>query len=204
MWDGMLERPWMRQLHRITKRGSSSPRDRRIPHFNAWRKTANPLQGRVMAYWLMKSEPEVYSIDDFRRDQRTLWTGVRNYQARNFMMADHPTAMKLGDSFIFYHSNAEPSAAVGLGKIHRLSVPDPEQFQKKSEYFEPRATKAKPIWYCAEVEFELRFARPVTLEEMRGEKALAKLELLKRGTRLSIFPMSEAEFQHILRMGSGD
>ncbi|HRK08901.1 MAG TPA: EVE domain-containing protein [Pseudobdellovibrionaceae bacterium] len=157
-----------------------------------------------MANWLMKSEPEVYSIDDFRKDQRTLWTGVRNYQARNFMMADHPTAMKLGDEFIFYHSNAEPPAAVGLGRIIRLSVPDPEQFQKKSEYFEARATKAKPIWFCAEVEYVRHFTRAVSLEQMRGEKTLAKLELLKRGTRLSIFPISRAEFEQILRMGSGD
>jgi predicted RNA-binding protein with PUA-like domain len=193
----------MRQLHRITKRGSSSARDWQFPLFNAWRKSENPLQVSGMAYWLMKSEPEVYSIDDFRRDQRTLWTGVRNYQARNFMMAEHPTAMKLGDEFIFYHSNAEPPAAVGVGRIHRLSVPDPEQFQKKSEYFEARATKAKPVWYCAEVEYVKHFAQPVSLERLRGEKTLAKLELLKRGTRLSILPMSRAEFEQIVRMGAG-
>lgn len=152
----------------------------------------------------MKSEPDVYSIDQFRRDHRTLWTGVRNYQARNFMMEDHPTAMKLGDLFIFYHSNAEPSAAVGVGRIYRLSVPDPEQFQKKSEYFEPRATKAKPVWFCAEVEYVQHFKHAISLEQMRGEKALAQLELLRRGTRLSIFPMSRSEFEQLLRLGAGE
>src|SRR5690606_27389126 len=104
-------------------------------------------------YWLMKSEPEVFSISDLERDGRTLWEGVRNYQARNFMMND----MKVGDEVLFYHSNAEPPGVAGIAQVSSAAVPDPTAFDKKSEYFEPKATKENPRWFCVEVKFVKKF-----------------------------------------------
>lgn len=165
---------------------------------------------RPTHYWLMKSEPEVYSIDDLKRDKKTLWTGVRNYQARNSMMgldavmkvAKTPPAvtMEVGDEFIFYHSNAEPPGCAGLGRIEKVGQVDPEQFDKKSENFEPKATKEKPMWYCAEVGFKEKFARLVPLEELRADKALAKMVLLQKGSRLSVQPVTKAEFDHVVKL----
>lgn len=151
-----------------------------------------------MKHWLMKSEPDVYSIDDFAREKRTLWEGVRNYQARNFMMKD----MKVGESFIYYHSNAEPNCAAGIGKIVSVGIPDPSALNKKSEYYDPKATPKNPIWYCVEVEFLKKFTRPLSLDDLRAEKALAGLPLLKRGNRLSVQPLSANEFQIIEKMGN--
>jgi predicted RNA-binding protein with PUA-like domain len=94
-----------------------------------------------MKHWLVKTEPDVYSIDDLKRDRKTEWTGVRNYQARNFLREMH-----VGDMVLVYHSNAEPSGVVGVGKVVRLAEADPTQFDKKSEYYEPKATKEAPRW----------------------------------------------------------
>lgn len=149
-----------------------------------------------MNYWLMKSEPSTYSIDDFAKDKKTLWTGVRNYQARNFMMND----MKAGDLFLFYHSNAEPPCAAGIGKIVRAGVVDPTALDKKSEYYEPKATKEKPIWHCAEVGFVEKFKTPVPLSELRDESRLKNMVLLKKGSRLSVQPVTAAEFEIICKM----
>lgn len=180
---------------------------------------------RPVHYWLMKSEPEVYSIDDLKRDKHTLWTGVRNYQARNSMMGEaglkelakiqkpakktagalvtpKPPTMEEGDRFLFYHSNAEPPACVGVGRIDKVGQVDPEQFDKKSEMFEPKATKIKPMWYCADVSFQEKFRTPVPLEEIRADKALSKMVLLQKGSRLSVQPVTRAEFEHILKLGS--
>jgi len=148
-------------------------------------------------YWLMKSEPGSYSIDDFARDKKTLWTGVRNYQARNFMI----DAMKKGDLFLFYHSNAEPSAAVGIGRVVRPNQPDPTALDPKSDYHDPKASKDHPIWFCAEVEFRARFKRPVALDEIRATKGLENMLLLKKGRRLSIQPVTEKEFALIEKLG---
>lgn len=170
---------------------------------------------RPTRYWLMKSEPDVYSIENLKRDGRTLWTGVRNYQARNYMMGETeipggpkktPAAlaapsMAPGDFFLFYHSNAEPPGCVGLACIEKVGVPDPEQFDKKSEYFEPKATKAKPMWFCVEVSFSSRFERTVSLDEIRGEKPLEKMILLQKGSRLSVQPVEAKEFEHIAKLG---
>ena len=180
---------------------------------------------RGTRYWLMKSEPSVYSISDLKRDKTALWTGVRNYQARNYMLGadatarlvreaiadkkklaesmttSNPLTMEAGDVFLFYHSNAEPTACVGYGTIERVGVPDPEQFNKKLDGFEPKASKEKPMWYCAEVRVNEVFAKPVTLETMRADKTLAKMVLLQKGSRLSVQTVSEEEFQHILKLG---
>jgi predicted RNA-binding protein with PUA-like domain len=123
-------------------------------------------------YWLMKSEPESYSIDRFKADKKTLWTGVRNYQARNYMVDQ----MKPGDLFFFYHSNAEPTAIVGVGRIVKVNQPDPSALDPKSEYYDPKASTDRPIWMCAEVAFEEKWPEPVTLAELKADapKSLSK------------------------------
>lgn len=147
-------------------------------------------------YWLMKSEPETYSIDQFAKDRKTLWSGVRNYQARNFMV----TSMRPGNTFFFYHSSTEPAGIVGLGEILKINQIDPTAFDKKSEYFDPKSKKEKPTWFCAEVGFKEKWKTPVTLAELRQEPALAKMVLLQRGSRLSIQPVGSQEFAHIMKM----
>jgi predicted RNA-binding protein with PUA-like domain len=148
-------------------------------------------------FWLMKSEPESYSIDQFKLDGKTLWTGVRNYQARNFMMV----SMKPGDKFLFYHSNAEITGVVGVGRIKRTGVADPTAQDPKSEYFDPKAQPDHPIWFCAEVEFVEKLKRTVTLAEIRTKKELAEMALLRPGQRLSIQPVTSKEFAAIVAMG---
>ena len=152
-----------------------------------------------VSYWLMKSEPETYSIDDFARDKKTLWTGVRNYQARNFMM----TAMKPGDLFFFYHSNAEPSAIVGVGKILKPNQADPTALDSKSDVFDPKASADRPIWFCAEVGFQQKFKAPLPLALLKEQKVLAKMALLQKGSRLSVQPVSKAEYEAIMDLASG-
>lgn len=149
-----------------------------------------------MLYWLMKSEPDTFSIDDLRSEKRTLWDGVRNYQARNFMMKD----MKVGDRVLFYHSNANPSCVVGLARISGPAVPDPTQFDPKSEYYDPKATPTNPRWYCVEVAIEKKFHRPVTLDAIKADKSLQKMVLL-HNSRLSIQPVTEAEYKRICKLG---
>ncbi|MES2963371.1 MAG: EVE domain-containing protein [Bdellovibrionota bacterium] len=146
----------------------------------------------------MKSEPESYSIDRLKADKKTLWTGVRNYQARNYMV----DAMKPGDLFFFYHSNAEPAAIVGIGRIVKVNQPDPSALDPKSEYHDPKASADRPIWMCAEVAFEEKWPTPITLADLKAEKALAKMALLQKGSRLSVQPVSKSEFDHIVKMKS--
>lgn len=148
-------------------------------------------------FWLMKSEPESYSIDAFQQDKKTLWTGVRNYQARNFMM----TSMRPGDRMLFYHSNAEPSAVVGEGRIARVNLPDPTALDPKSDYYDAKASTDHPIWFCAEVEFTSKLAHPVSLELIRQTKALGEMALLRPGQRLSILPLTHLEYELLVKMG---
>ncbi len=150
-----------------------------------------------MKYWLMKSEPTTYSIEDFARDKKTLWECVRNYQARNFMTKE----MSVGDQFLFYHSSCEVPGAMGIGKISGAAAPDPTAFDKKSEYFEPKATKEKPIWECVQVQFVKKFGKEVPLSDIRSEPKLKKMALLKPGTRLSIQPVTKEEFELICKLG---
>ena len=143
-----------------------------------------------MKHWLMKSEPSVYSIDDLARDRRTLWSGVRNYQARNYMTQ----SMTVGDPVLFYHSNAEPPGIAGLMRVSARAVADPSQFDPKSEGYEPRASTTAPTWACVEVEFVAKLARYLSLDELRALPALAKMELLRKGSRLSIQPVEAEAF----------
>ena len=150
-----------------------------------------------MKYWLVKTEPHVYSIDDLKHDKKTEWTGVRNYQARNFLQE-----MELGDIVLVYHSNAEPPGVIGISKVSRTAEPDPTQFDSKSEYHEPKATQEAPRWFCPQLAFVKKFGRLVSLNELRENRALAGLRLLERGSRLSVIPISEKHFEAIVGMAA--
>ena len=148
-------------------------------------------------YWLLKSEPEVYSIDDLKKDKTTCWEGVRNYQARNFMWKE----MSPGDRIIFYHSNATPSAAVGICEVVGHAVPDPSQFDRNSPYFEPKSSREEPRWWCREVRFVQKFKNPLPLEVLREDRRLSKMALLQKGSRLSVTPVTEGEFEALCLLG---
>ncbi|WP_413288237.1 EVE domain-containing protein [Bdellovibrio sp. HCB337] len=150
-----------------------------------------------MKYWLMKSEPDVYSMDHLAKDKTTWWEGVRNYQARNFMMKD----MTEGDLVLFYHSNAEPPGVAGIAKVSAAAQPDKSQFDKKSEYFDEKATKEKPQWFCVQVEYVQKFKNLVSLDNLRDEKSLAEMLVLKRGQRLSVQPVDKKHFEIIKKLG---
>ena len=141
----------------------------------------------------MKSEPDVFGIADLKKNKTTLWEGVRNYQARNFMMND----MNVGDEVLFYHSNAEPPGIAGLASVSKKAQPDPTQFDKKSEYFDPKASKEKPIWYCVEIKFQQKFSDILSLHAMKELSALKDMLVLKKGQRLSVQPVTKKDFQWI-------
>lgn len=149
-------------------------------------------------FWLLKSEPESYSIDAFAKDKKTLWTGVRNYQARNFMAE----SMKPGDQFFFYHSNAEPSEIAGVGEIVRTNLADPTALDSKSDYYDPKSSKDHPIWFCAEVKFQAKLPRTLSLEELKAHKELAAMSLLQKGQRLSVLPIAKKEFEFVMKLAS--
>jgi len=153
------------------------------------------LYSRHMRYWLMKSEPESFSIDDLKRLKRDAWSGVRNYMARNFMRQ-----MAVGDLAFFHHSSAKPPGIAGLARVVALAHPDATQFDPKSPYFDPKATKAKPIWECVDVGFVRKFPRLIPLDELRGMRALKDMVLLQRGSRLSVQPVAKAEFDAIMKL----
>ena len=146
--------------------------------------------------WLMKSEPHVFGIDDLARKPKKTsgWDGVRNYQARNFMKA-----MKKGDRAFFYHSSVDPAGIAGIVEISREAYPDPTQFDPKSDYFEPRATAAAPVWFQVDVALVEKLPRLITLDELRGIPALKDMLLLRRGSRLSVQPVTPAEWAAILK-----
>ena len=147
-----------------------------------------------MKYWLMKSEPDVFSIDDLKKKKKSGWDGVRNYQARNYMRDD----MQLDDLVLFYHSSCEVPGVAGIAKVSKTSHPDPSQFDSQSDYFDPKATEEKPRWFMVEVEFVERFDRVVTLAELKDEKGLSEMPLVQKGSRLSINPVKAAEYKIIL------
>ena len=152
-----------------------------------------------MNYWLIKSEADCYSIDDLKKDKKTAWTGVRNYQARNFMQQ-----MQLGDRVLFYHSNGtkeNPTGVYGTAKVVKIAHRDTTQFEKGGEYFEPRATHEKPVWYCVDVGFVEKFKNPVSLTEIKLDPKLSGIVVAQTGSRLSVQPVSEAHFAHITKLG---
>ncbi|MEO6952490.1 MAG: EVE domain-containing protein [Polyangia bacterium] len=145
----------------------------------------------------MKSEPSAYAFDDLVRDGRSLWTGVRNYQARNLM-----DEMKVGDLVLFYHSSCDPPGIAGLAKVSATAVADPTQFDPKSDYFEKRATKDVPVWRCVEVVPMKKAATLLPLETLRAEPALADMVLLQRGSRLSVQPVDKPAFDRIAKLAT--
>lgn len=150
-----------------------------------------------MNYWLVKSEADCYSIDDLKKDKKTMWDGVRNYQARNFMM----NGMQKGDLVIFYHSNATPSAAVGIAKVASKPYPDPTQFDPKEDHYDPKADLDRPRWYLVDMAFVKKFKRPVSLADIKADPALRNMEIARRGSRLSVTPVTAKEFERIEELG---
>lgn len=150
-----------------------------------------------MQYWLMKSEPDVFSIDDLARKKTSPWDGVRNYQARNFMMND----MKIGDLVLFYHSNAEPPGIAGIAKVASAAAPDLTALDKKSEYYDEKATRENPRWFCVSVGYVKKFKNYVSLEQLRHTKELKEMLVLKKGQRLSIQPVTAKDYERIVKMG---
>ena len=146
--------------------------------------------------WLMKSEPDVYGYDDLERDGRTPWDGIRNYQARNFMRDE----MKVGDRVLFYHSNTQPPGVAGVAEVVSEPYPDPTQFDPTSRYHDPKSTPEAPRWVLVDVAPERRLPRLVTLAEIKADPALAELPLVRRGNRLSIMPVGEAEAARIVAL----
>jgi predicted RNA-binding protein with PUA-like domain len=149
-----------------------------------------------MNYFLLKSEPDSYSIDDFKRDKTTVWTSIRNYRARNEMR----DRMKSGDLILYYHSMAEPAGVVGIGKVVQVGLPDVTALDPKDDYYDPKATKENNPWVAPKVAFVSKFKRMVTLDEIKKEKKLKNMTLLKI-PRLSVQPVTKEEFEMIKKMG---
>lgn len=150
----------------------------------------------AMAYWLMKSEPDVFSYDDLVRVRREGWDGIRNYQARN-----HLREMKVGDRAIFYHSNATPPGVAGICRIVKAAEPDPTQFDPRSKYFDAASPRHQPRWDWVTVA-PVKALRFVSLDELRAMPELADCRLLARGNRLSVIPLTDGEFDAIVAAGA--
>ena len=146
-------------------------------------------------YWLMKSEPDVFSIDDLKANQTEPWDGVRNYQARNFMRDE----MKVGDEVLFYHSNCRPPGIAGLATVSRESFPDFTSWDKKSKYYDPKSSSQNPRWVMVEVKFKKKFERLISLDELKTYPELARFRLLQKGNRLSILPVTKEQFDYIVK-----
>jgi len=151
-------------------------------------------------YWLMKSEPGSYNINDLERDGVSGWEGVRNFQARNFMRDE----MRVGDKVLFYHSNAKPSGVAGIAEVCSKSHADPTAFDRKSPYYEPKSTKKDPIWMMVDIKFIQKFPQVLSLEEIRKIPACKDMLLLKKGQRLSVQPVDKLHFQAIKKAALAD
>ena len=151
-----------------------------------------------MQYWLMKSEPDEFGIDDlYKRPKRVEpWDGVRNYQARN-MMRDE---MRKGDLIFFYHSNCDVPGIVGIAKVHKEGYPDPTAFDPEDKHFDPKSDPEQPRWFLVDVKYVRKLKRTIPLTELKAQPELAEFALVKRGNRLSVMPVSEAQWEFILGM----
>jgi predicted RNA-binding protein with PUA-like domain len=147
-----------------------------------------------MNYWLMKSEPDAFSIDDLKRKKQEAWDGVRNYQARNFMR----DGMRPGDKVFFYHSNCAVPGIVGIARVATEAYPDPSQFDPKSHYFDPASARDNPRWMLVDVKFMRKLKRTISLKELQADPALDGMVLLRKGSRLSVQPVEAAHWEHIL------
>lgn len=148
-------------------------------------------------FWLVKSEPEAFSIDDLSRapKQTTSWDGVRNYQARNFLRA-----MKVGDQALFYHSNANPPSVVGIAEVVKGAYPDATQFDKRDTHYDPDSDPDQPRWDVVDIRFVRKFKVPLSLDLLREQAGLRGMELLRKGSRLSVQPVRVAEWKEIIRL----
>ena len=151
-------------------------------------------------YWLMKSEPDVYSLDALKADGSTYWDGVRNYQARNFMRDD----MKLGDLVLYYHSNTKPPGIVGLARVSREGYPDPTQFDAESKYYDPKSTAEAPRWILVDVAYVGHFADKVSLDALKADAALDGMLVTRKGQRLSIQPVEPEHFFRVCELAGYD
>ncbi len=154
-----------------------------------------------MNYWLLKSEGDCYSIDDLKRDKRTAWEGIRNFQARNFMKA-----MKKGDLVLFHHSMSDPTGVYGIAKVAGEHHIDESALNPKDEHYDAKAVNyqkegKEPLWSCVDLEFVKKFARPVSLDEIKKNRELHGILLARKGQRLSVMPVSEEHFKTIEKMG---
>jgi predicted RNA-binding protein with PUA-like domain len=148
-----------------------------------------------MAYWLMKSEPDVYGIQHLQQEGTTLWDGIRNYQARNFMRA-----MAIGDRAFFYHSNAKPPGIVGLMEVVELGITDPSQFDPANKYFDPKSKPEQPRWDCVRLQYVGTFRELLSLDALREQFSVEELPVVRQGNRLSILPVPEASAQRLLEL----
>jgi predicted RNA-binding protein with PUA-like domain len=144
-----------------------------------------------MAYWLVKSEPDVYSIDQLKKDKRTCWDGVRNYQARNLLR----DSMKKGDTVLFYHSNCAEPGITGIAKVVREGYPDNTNYKGKGN-----PDPANPTWFMVDIAFQRKLKRVITLAEIKAEGRLRNMQLVQRGNRLSVMPVSAAEYEILIGM----
>ncbi len=164
-----------------------------------------PIQKVILAsrrdgtqkFWLLKSEPDVFSIDDLKRDGETTWEGVRNYTARNFMR----DGMSLGDLVLYYHSNAEPPGIVGIGRISGMAEPDPFQFDPKSPYYDEDAKKDDPRWLMVRVAFVEKFPTLVSLDQLKADPSLSSMLVVQKGQRLSVQPVEKGNFERVRALG---
>ena len=154
------------------------------------------IEDHTVAYWLMKSEPDAYSIDDLKRDGTEPWDGIRNYQARNMMRDD----MKIGDGVLFYHSSCKVPAVVGIAKVASGPYPDPTQFDPKAKYYDEKSTDENPRWILVDIAFERKLSRDITLAELKEHPVLADFRLNQRGNRLSIFPVDKKHWDLVLSL----
>lgn len=146
-----------------------------------------------MNHWLVKSEPEAFSIDDLKSNKREPWDGVRNYQARNYMRDD----MRVGDPVFFYHSNCEHPGIVGVAEVASEPYPDPTQFDPDSHYFDAKASRDVPRWMLVDMKYKRKLKRTITLEELKAKPELTDMALVRKGNRLSVMPVSQAEWDFI-------
>ncbi len=149
-----------------------------------------------MKYWPIKSEPDVFSIDDLKKVKREAWDGVRNYQARNFMMKE----MKPGDLALFYHSNAKPPGVAGIAKVAGETYPDPTQFDKRSDYYDSKSKQDNPRWWLVDFQFVKKFKQEVPLDALKADNQLSEMMVCQKGTRLSITPVQAKHYERVLKL----
>lgn len=149
-----------------------------------------------MKYWLIKSEPDVFGIDELQRVKKEPWNGVRNYQARNYMWKE----MQVGDLALFYHSNATPPGVAGVARVASEPYPDPTQFDEKSEYSDPKSNPDSPRWWLVDFEFVAKFSELLPLETLKTDAVLQEMVVSQKGTRLSITPVEKPHFTRVLKL----